>query len=212
MNERDIVLVVDDDENLLRTADELLGGVYEVSLMKSGEQALRFLAKGALPDIMLLDIQMPDMDGYETLTRMREIPGAEYIPVIFLTGLTEPEAELKGLNFGAVDFITKPFVREILLARLQVHLVGGKERRELRALQNRSIEIDEDKFVFHAKTLTDTEQKILRRILMGYGNREIGTELNYSYEYVKKVTKVIFSKFDVGKRAALREMFLKRIK
>src|SRR5690606_16198731 len=111
------VLVVDDDVMLLKMAEQLLKSEYTVMLARSGWEAVSCVANGLRPDIILLDIDMPKMDGYATLRKLQELDPD--IPVIFLTGLTATEYELKGLTAGAVDYITKPFVKEILLARLK---------------------------------------------------------------------------------------------
>jgi CheY-like chemotaxis protein len=129
------VLVIDDDTALLKMVNKLLTGRYMVSLAKSGMEAVSLLEKGFLPDIILLDIVMPFMNGYETLERLRNIPEAQDIPVVFLTGLSETGAELRGLQAGAVDYITKPFVKEILVARLAKHLETGRELRLLHRLR-----------------------------------------------------------------------------
>jgi len=111
------VLVVDDDVMLLKMAEQLLKSEYTVMLARSGWEAVSCVANGPRPDIILLDIDMPKMDGYATLRKLQELDPD--IPVIFLTGLTATEYELKGLTAGAVDYFTKPFVKEILLARLK---------------------------------------------------------------------------------------------
>ena len=210
MEERKSVLLVDDDIALLKMAEALLKEHYSVSLAKSGDQAVQFLKKGAFPDLILLDIDMPDMDGYETIKRLHQIGNAEDIPIIFLTGLTQAEAELRGLKEGASDYITKPFDREVLLARLELHLKNGEQCKRMRILQQtlQNAGIDEERFTRLALDLTPTEQKIARLIILGYSNQEICEELHYSYAYVKKVVCVVFDKLDVSRRSELRKQFL----
>ena len=116
------ILIVDDDLILLKTAEEILSSIYTVSVAKSGKQAITLLKKGVVPDLILLDIAMPEMDGYTTLEKMKSIPNCQDIPVIFLTGFAESDYEVKGLKAGAVDYIVKPFVKEVLLARVEMHL------------------------------------------------------------------------------------------
>ena len=144
------VLVVDDDVMLLKMAEQLLKSEYNVMLAKSGEEAIACVAVGPKPDIILLDIDMPKMDGYATLRKIQELDGD--IPVIFLTGLTETEYELKGLTAGAVDYITKPFVKEILLARLKIHLAVSRKRENL----------DPDKVESLSARLNDTEMAVAK--------------------------------------------------
>jgi CheY-like chemotaxis protein len=103
MDEKNTVLVIDDDTALLKMAHELLAEQYAVSLAKSGREAISLLEQGFLPDIILLDIRMPFMNGYETLEKLRGIPEAADISVVFLTGLSEAESELRGLQSGAVN-------------------------------------------------------------------------------------------------------------
>lgn len=200
------VLVVDDDITLLKMAEELLSEAYIVSVAKSGEQALRLMHKGFCPDIVLMDIDMPEMNGYVTMEKMAQMETVCDVPVLILTGLTQREEEIQGLRSGAEDFITKPFDKEVLFARLTIHIEIGKQRRELRRLRNGSNHVDEEKFRSMAKSLTPTEQKIARLIALGHTNQEIGEELHYSYSYVKKVTGIIFEKAGVKKRNELRKL------
>ena len=210
MEEKKSILVVDDDIALLKMAEALLKDCYLVSLAKSGNQALQFFSKGIVPDLILLDIDMPDMDGYETIKRLHQNPDAVDIPIIFLTGLTQAEAELRGLKAGAADYITKPFDREVLLARLEMHLKNGEQRKRMRILQQtlQNSGIDEERFANLSIELTPTEQRIARLIILGYSNQEICEELHYSYAYIKKVVCVVFDKLDVSRRSELRRLFL----
>jgi DNA-binding response OmpR family regulator len=125
------ILIIDDDEDFLEMTESFLEEDYETALALSGGQALELLAAGLSPDLILLDVSMPGMDGYGTLRNIHALDHAAGIPVIFLTGMNETAAELRGLELGAVDYITKPFVKEILLKRLELHL---KQGRELKAL------------------------------------------------------------------------------
>jgi DNA-binding response OmpR family regulator len=136
------ILIIDDDTDFLELTEKMLAGPYEVSLAKSGKQALEYLDRGfspvssaedadrgSPPDLIFLDVDMPGMNGYETLKKIKALDGMEATPVVFLTGMTETEAELRGLELGAMDYITKPFVKDILLKRLEIHLRQGKELR-----------------------------------------------------------------------------------
>lgn len=115
----DWILVVDDDTSNLKVASHILGGAQmRVSCLKAGEDAVQFLA-GNRPDLILLDIHMPGMDGFRTMTAIRENEKAADIPVIFLTADDDSNTEKRGLEAGAVDFIKKPFVPEILLLRVR---------------------------------------------------------------------------------------------
>lgn len=113
------VLVVDDDASNLKMANIMLATAgFQASCVKSGQAALGFLAANR-PDLILLDIHMPDMDGFETLEKIKAEPKIADIPVIFLTADDSRETEVQGLKCGALDFIRKPFVPEILLQRVR---------------------------------------------------------------------------------------------
>lgn len=115
----DWILVVDDDTANLRIASRILTREQmRVSCLKSGEDAVRFLEENR-PDLILMDIHMPGMDGFETLAAVRANEKNSDIPVIFLTADDDSETETRGLEAGAMDFIKKPFVPEVLLLRVR---------------------------------------------------------------------------------------------
>ncbi|MDR2055161.1 MAG: response regulator [Desulfovibrio sp.] len=115
------ILIVDDNRAILKQMGALLSGTYEFSLATSGEEALSFCELGT-PDLVLLDIEMPGMDGFETIVRLKSIPSMRGVPVIFLTGFNDADTEIKALELGAMDFITKPAEKDILLYRIKIHL------------------------------------------------------------------------------------------
>ena len=113
------ILVIDDDAANLRMASHILSEEQmRVSCLKSGEAAIKFL-QGNRPDLILLDIHMPGMDGFETIAAIKESTATADIPVIFLTANDDSNAETRGLEAGAMDFIKKPFVPEVLLLRIR---------------------------------------------------------------------------------------------
>lgn len=115
----DWILVVDDDTSNLRMAGHILTSEkMRVSCLKSGEDAVRFLEENR-PDLILMDVHMPGMDGFETLAAVRANEKIADIPVIFLTADDDTETETRGLKAGAMDFIKKPFVPEVLLLRVR---------------------------------------------------------------------------------------------
>ncbi len=119
----DWVIVVDDDETNLKIAGNTLSKAkMRVTAMKSGKALLNYLAVKEMPDLILLDIKMPEMDGFETLIELRKLEKAKEIPVIFLTADEQEKTEVKGLALGAVDFIRKPFVPDVLLLRVR-HMI-----------------------------------------------------------------------------------------
>ncbi len=162
MNELDIIekstiLVVDDTTDNLALMSNLLKNDYKVKVASSGEKALQIASSVSPPDLILLDVMMPEMDGYEVCQRLKSNPKTMHIPVIFLTAKAEEEDEKKGLELGAVDYITKPISPSIFIARVKNHLklkaIGdflhdkndflelevGKRTREVMAIQDVTI-------------------------------------------------------------------------
>lgn len=120
MTEKNI-LVVDDTESNIDILVESLSDDYDVSVAMDGESALEIVAEEP-PDLILLDIMMPDMDGYEVCEKLKSDDTTKAIPVIFLSGATDEASKEKGLALGAVDFITKPIEKNIVLSKLKEHL------------------------------------------------------------------------------------------
>ncbi|KQW24479.1 MULTISPECIES: two-component system response regulator [unclassified Acidovorax] len=133
------VLVVDDTPDNLSLMSDLLRTDYKVKLAPSGERALQIVAGDSKPDLILLDIMMPDMDGYEVLRRLQFNPDTEDIPVIFLTAMSAADDESIGLELGAVDYITKPINPAIVMARVRNHL-QLKRARDFLAQHNHFLE------------------------------------------------------------------------
>lgn len=131
MEEKKYILIIDDSTTSLKHAQEMLKDDYRLAMSKSGEQGLKFL-KANKTDLILLDINMPDMDGYEMIKELKKNPDTREIPVIFLTGEGNQESELKGFKMGAMDFITKPFVPEIVKSRIDriIELDGLRKQLE----------------------------------------------------------------------------------
>jgi putative two-component system response regulator len=115
------ILVVDDNIASLKQIEAQLTSGYEVSLAKSGALALQICRKER-PDLILLDIEMPEMDGFETIKQLKAEPALNSIPVIFLTGNQDSATQIRALQSGAMDFITKPANKDILFHRLELHL------------------------------------------------------------------------------------------
>lgn len=120
--EKPTILVVDDSTDNLSLMSELLKGLYRVKVANGGEKALRIARSENPPDLILLDIMMPVIDGYEVCRQLKDSPETRDIPVIFLTAKSEVEDESRGLELGAVDYVTKPINPPTLLARVKTHL------------------------------------------------------------------------------------------
>jgi putative two-component system response regulator len=130
-DKRHVIMLVDDNITNLDMGREILKDWYTVFPIPSGVKFFEILKK-ITPDLILLDVEMPDMDGYEVLRRIKDIPDIADIPVVFVTSRSDPGSELTGLNLGAIDYISKPFSPPLLLKRIETHLLMGSQSRELR--------------------------------------------------------------------------------
>jgi len=115
------ILIADDEKTNLDILGDILSPAYNLLISKSGPRALE-LAREHKPDLILLDVLMPEMSGFEVITRLKQSEITDKIPVIFITGLADPANEEKGFNLGAVDYIAKPFIRAIVKARVNTHI------------------------------------------------------------------------------------------
>ena len=140
-SDRATVLVVDDKPENLMVVGDLLRPIYQVRVANSGARALVVANTSPRPDLILLDVMMPDMDGHEVLRRLRADAATADIPVIFVTALNAEEDEEHGLALGAVDYVTKPLKPAILMARLRTHLELKQARDRLRG-QNAWLEAE----------------------------------------------------------------------
>ncbi len=125
------VLLVDDAPANLQVVNSILKSTYKIQIATSGEKALKIASQSPAPDLILLDVMMPEMDGYEVCTRLKSAADTRDIPVIFLTGQTETDDETKGFEVGAVDYIHKPFCPAVVKARVHTHLVLRGIREQL---------------------------------------------------------------------------------
>jgi putative two-component system response regulator len=124
------ILAIDDNGTNLQLLQGMFQEHYKVYMCPSGERALAFLEK-TLPDLILLDIEMPGMDGYEVMAKLRAVPRTATVPVIFLTGHIGEEHEVRALDMGAQDYIPKPFVVQVVLARVKHQLELALYRKQL---------------------------------------------------------------------------------
>jgi two-component system sensor histidine kinase/response regulator len=147
---RQTILIVDDTQDNLLLLSELFKGEFRVWLAPTGAKALELATADDPPDLVLLDVMMPQMDGFEVAKRMREHPVSETIPIIFVTAMTSADARLKGLDLGAVDFITKPIDPETLKLRVRNFMRYVKLRKNLQA--------DYDSMVEAAELRADVER------------------------------------------------------
>jgi putative two-component system response regulator len=151
--EKPTILVVDDSPDNLEVLSGILKKEYKVKVAPNGDKALRIAQGVGKPDMILLDIMMPNMDGYEVCRRLKSDPITSEIPIIFVTAKTEVADEHKGLELGAVDYITKPISPPIVLIRVRTHLALYNQKRELeRMVRERTRE------------LLDTRLEIIRNL------------------------------------------------
>lgn len=127
------ILIVDDTPANIDLLRGLLSSRYSLKVATSGPLALK-LARSALPDLILLDVMMPDMNGYEVCAKLKQDEATQHIPVIFVTAESDQQAETRGFRLGAADYVTKPISAPILLARIKTHLALYDQRRHLEGL------------------------------------------------------------------------------
>src|SRR6266576_6121433 len=133
VDQKNTVLLVDDAPADIQIVNSILKDFYKVRIATNGAKALELVKVAPAPDLILLDVMMPEMDGYEVCTRLKLDPETRDIPVIFLTGQTEVEDETKGFDVGAVDYIHKPFSPAVVKARVQSHIMLREARAQLAA-------------------------------------------------------------------------------
>ena len=137
-SDRAVILIVDDTADNITLLTYLLGGQYKNKVATNGQKALQIAFKEP-PDLILLDIMMPGMDGYSVCRELKANPTTRDVPVIFLTARTQEDDEAHGFELGAVDYITKPISPPILMARVQTHISLQQARKSL-AKHNEALE------------------------------------------------------------------------
>ncbi len=180
---RSIVLIVDDDPGNLSALGRLLHPYYQVLVAPSGDLALEIAAGKIKPDLILLDVLMPVMDGHQVLHHLRENPSTCKIPVIFITGLDSPENEELGLELGAVDFISKPYSPPIVLARVRTQL-ELKHARDRLEDQNAYLEAEVARRMREVLLIQDITINALAE-LAETRDPETGNHIRRTQEYVR---------------------------
>ncbi len=143
-SERQTIMLVDDNKANLTMTKNILKDTYKVYALPSSERLFAFL-KTVTPDLILLDIEMPVMDGFETIKQLKSDSRYAEIPVIFVTARIEEIDELEGLSLGAVDYVTKPFAAPIMLKRIENVLLIERQKAELKSLNDNLIEMVKEK-------------------------------------------------------------------
>jgi len=153
------ILLVDDNPTNLQVLFQTLEGVgCKLLIAKNGKGALAIAGK-ARPDLILLDIMMPDIDGYEVCRQLKSDRATADTPVIFLSALGETEDKVKGLQLGAVDYITKPFQPNEVIARVNTHLTIHRLKRE--------VESQKDKLEHELEVVSEVQRKLLPKKTAG---------------------------------------------
>lgn len=180
---RATVLIVDDDTGNLAILGNLLQPHHEVLAAPSGDRALQISTGTPKPDLILLDVMMPHMDGYAVLERLHQDPATQDIPVIFVTGLDSTEDEEKGLALGAVDYIAKPYRSSIVLARVRTQLELKRARDWLRN-QNAYLEAEVARRMQDTLLVQDLTIKALAEVAETRDN-ETGNHIRRTQQYVR---------------------------
>lgn len=188
------ILVVDDNPKFLADALPMYG--YDITVAKDGLEALKIISKeNSHFDLILLDVMMPNMDGWDTLKAIRKNKDTETIPVIMLTAVSEDQKVVSGLKIGADDYIVKPFILPNLLARIEAVLRRSQWQKEAvpktEKTLNKNASID---------ALTPKEKEVLSLVAKGASNQEIADKLCVRDVTVKTHLNSIFKKLKVTNR------------
>lgn len=197
------ILVVDDIPTNIMVLTKILSSNYDVYMATNGHKALK-IAAAQLPDLILLDIMMPEMDGYEVCEKLKSKPATKNIPIIFISAKNQVEDVTKGLSLGAIDYITKPFEKAIVQARLKNHLSLKWHRDELQNAKNqleskveqRTAELNnilEEKGILmqelrHAKEIAEAANLAKSRFLSRI-NHELRTPLHQNLGFLEIISK-----------------------
>lgn len=188
------ILVVDDNPKFLQDALPMYG--YNIKVAADGIEALKILSSGKFHfDLILLDVMMPNMDGWDTLKAIRKNEATKYIPVIMITALSEDQKMVSGLKIGADDYVVKPFVLPNLLARIEAVLRRSKWQDELSTKKEKKINND-----IKVDALTPKEKEVLELVGKGASNQEIADKLCVQDVTVKTHLNSIFKKLKVSNR------------
>ncbi|MBR1776395.1 response regulator transcription factor [bacterium] len=188
------LLVVDDNPKFLKDALPMYG--YDVTVALDGIEALKILSnEKKLFDLILLDVMMPNMDGWDTLKAIRKNSATKYIPVIMITALSEDQKMVSGLKIGADDYVVKPFILPNLLARIEAVLRRSKWQDERSGSKEKKINKD-----VNIEALTPKEKEVLSLVGKGASNQEIADKLCVQDVTVKTHLNSIFKKLKVSNR------------
>ncbi|MBQ7763994.1 response regulator transcription factor [bacterium] len=188
------LLIVDDNPKFLEDALPMYG--YDVTVAKDGLEALKILSKETAHfDLVLLDVMMPNMDGWDTLKAIRKKKETEHLPVIMITAVNEDQKIVSGLKIGADDYIVKPFILPNLLARIEAILRRVNWQKENQNKTEKNLNKD-----VNIEVLTPKEKEVLALVAKGASNQEIADKLCVRDVTVKTHLNSIFKKLKVTNR------------
>lgn len=182
MSEKKVILVVDDESANIRIIGDILSLDYEIRAATSGSKAIHSLSSGNKVDLILLDVKMPEMDGYEVLKNIHQHTETHDIPVIFVTSMNDVGNEEKGLSLGAADYITKPVSPPILKARVKTHLAYKLAQDKLKD-QNLDLKHEVDKKNIENQMIRDVGMRALSSLAKTRDN-ETGNHILRTQAYI----------------------------
>jgi DNA-binding NarL/FixJ family response regulator len=198
--ENNRLLLVDDDPNLiLLVKDYLEFQGYEVTTAENGREALEILAS-TVPDMIICDIMMPEMDGYTLIEKIRQDSRINWVPVMFLSAKGQSQDRVKGLDTGADVYMVKPFEPEELVAQVESSL---RQAHRLMRGVNRTTEESQRLQVPSNVELTPTELRVVQFVSQGLANREIADKLNVSQRTIESHVSNMFNKTSLHNRTEL---------
>lgn len=197
------LLVVDDEPNLLRAVAACLKTAgYEVSTARSAREALVQLAE-AIPDLLVSDIRMPGMDGYQLARQLRGSPRTDLVPIVFLTAKDETSDRVDGFRAGIDAYLTKPFEPEELIAVVNGILNRVERTHSQIARLVGSTEADNTAASFQDEELTEAEDRVAVAVSRGLSNKEIAAELGISVRTVENHISHILEKKNFSNRVEI---------
>ncbi len=197
------VLIVDDSNLNIACARNALSAFYSITTATSGDEALIKLADDNLPDLILLDVEMPGLSGFQTIEVIKKTPRIRNIPVIFLTSLNYAESQHKGLSLGAVDYVLKPFTAPILQKRVELHLRLVDQANTLASINKQLLSAVDEK----TQSLRDVQGTVLRFItdqlkkkggLLGQNSNRISMYMESMLQELNNTGKANYSKLNLS--------------
>lgn len=201
---RNQIMIIDDDAETLNLMTKQMEVLYDVMAFPSGEEALEALKntnEGQLPDLILLDISMKGLDGYEVLDRLKADDLTKKIPVVFLTGMTDEVSEIRGLEMDVVDYLKKPIPGKVLFARIQHYL-------NLYSDTGTKGQLNEQMLEALLIPLSERENEVARLMAEFRSDREISEILYISMPYTKKLVASVKEKLGIEKRGDIRKYLI----